>query len=468
MKQRTLTLAVASALLGMTAQVQAAGFQLAEYSATGLGRAYAGEAAMADNASAQFRNPAMLTYLKGTQVSAGGILVVPNIDINGHTTRVNSQGNPEVVATQAKDIADAAFIPNFYVSHQVNDDLYLGLALGTNFGMATELEDSFKGTQFGNEAAVTTVEINPNIAYRINDQFSVGAGVRLVLGEGSIGAKSSADAALPLSAVVEGVPGSISVPKGTTLKYMEGDDIAWGWQLGAAWQINADNRIGVNYRSAVDLNLEGHANGVAFNLYDEELIKAAIGSIMQGQAPQLAPEKNYAGSMELTLPATAEIASFHQLTDKFAMHASINWTDWSSFEKLEARIPDLINPNQLVKQENWRDNYRFAIGGTYQLDAKSVLRAGVAYDKSAVTDANRTLTIPEMDRYWFSVGYGYEYSDNLTFDAGLTYIVADESPVTEPRPGIDSDKASAIFGGTFTGTTSGDLVLFGVQASYKF
>lgn len=445
MKQRTLTLAVASALLGMTAQVQAAGFQLAEYSSTGLGRAYAGEAAMADNAAAQFRNPAMLTYLKGTQVSAGGILVVPNIDIEGYSVPVGLDGKPTgaPVATQSKDIADAAFVPNFYVSHQVNDDLYLGLALGTNFGMATELEDSFKGTQFGNEAAVTTMEINPNIAYRINDQFSVGAGVRLVLGEGSIGAKSSAD--VPM----------FGVEAGDTLKYMEGDDIAWGWQLGGAWQINADNRIGVNYRSAVDLNLEGHAKGFAFNL----------AAVQMG----LAPQAEYAGSMELTLPATAEIASFHQLTDKFAMHASINWTDWSSFEKLEAQIPYLAaQPAQLVKQENWRDNYRFAIGGTYQLDAKSVLRAGVAYDKSAVTDANRTLTIPEMDRYWFSVGYGYEYSDNLTFDAGLTYILADESPVTEPRPGIESDNSSAIFGGAFTGTTSGDLVLFGVQASYKF
>ncbi|MGI2259633.1 outer membrane protein transport protein [Shewanella sp. GXUN23E] len=445
MKQRTLTLAVTSALLGMTAQVQAAGFQLAEYSATGLGRAYAGEAAMADNAAAQFRNPAMLTYLKGTQVSAGGILVMPNIDIEGHTVAVDMTGKPLAapVATQANDIADAAFVPNFYLSHQLNDDLYLGLALATNFGMATELEDSFKGTQFGNEAAVTTMEINPNIAYRINDQFSVGAGVRMVLGEGSIGAKSSAD--VPM----------FGVQTGDTLKYMKGDDIAWGWQLGGAWQINADNRIGVNYRSAVDLDLEGHAKGFAFNL----------AAVKMG----LAPQAEYAGSMELTLPATAEIASFHQLTDKFAMHASINWTDWSSFEKLEAEIPYLVAaPNQLVKQENWRDNYRFAIGGTYQLDDQSVLRAGVAYDKSAVTDANRTLTIPEMDRYWFSLGYGYKYSNNLTLDAGVTYILADESPVTEPRPGIESDKSSALFGGAFMGSTSGDLLLFGVQASYKF
>ncbi len=461
MKKRLITLAVSTAMLGAATQVQAAGFQLAEYSATGLGRAYAGEAAMADNAAAQFRNPAMLTYLEGTQVSTGAILVMPNIDINGEVTYIDG-----VNSTSAKDIAGDAVVPNFYVSHQLNEQWYLGLALGSNFGMATELDDSFRGTQFGNEASVTTVEINPNIAYRINEQFSVGAGVRFVLGEGSIGAKSSADTMIPLSDL--GINQGIPVAKGTTLKYMEGDDTSWGWQLGAAWQINANNRIGVNYRSEVKQTLSGEANGVAFNLYDPEVIGAAVGSIMAGQTPELAPEKKYAGSMDLTLPATAEIASFHQLTDKLALHASVNWTDWSSFEKLEAYIPELTNPTQLVKQENWEDSYRFAVGTTYQLNEKMSLRGGVAYDMSAVSDANRTLTIPEMDRLWLSVGMGYAFSENFDMDLGFTYIFADESPVVEPRPGIESDNSSALFGGTFSGTTSGNIALLGVQATYRF
>lgn len=437
MQKRLLTLAVTAALISTTTQVHAAGFQLAEYSATGLGRAFAGEAAMADNAAAQFRNPAMLTYLNGTQMTTGAILVLPNIDVEGE---VNFAGN--TYATAAKDMADNAVIPNFYVSHQLNDQWFIGLALGTNFGMATELDDAFRGTQFGNEAAITAIEINPNIAYRINEQLSIGGGVRLVLGEGSIGAKSSADSVLPTQA------GLLPVAKGTTLKYMEGDDISWGWQLGGAWQINADHRIGVNYRSAVDQRLEGEANGLAFNPLD--------------------PNKKLAGSMELSLPATAEIASFHQLTPEFALHASINWTDWSSFEELTAVIPSLKVPTQLVKQENWQDSYRFALGATYRLTAESTLRAGVAYDKSAVSDANRTLTIPEMNRVWLSAGYGYQFSKQFDIDLGLTYIMADESPVVEPRPGIASDISSALFGGTFSGTTSGNILLVGVQASYRF
>ncbi|WP_110457567.1 outer membrane protein transport protein [Shewanella algidipiscicola] len=437
MNKRILSLAVLAAMTAPLTQVQAAGFQLAEYSATGLGRAYAGEAAIADNAAVQNRNPAMLTYLAGTQITAGAILVMPNIDINGEVTYTDG-----INATSAQDIADDAVVPNFYLSHQLNDQWFLGLSIGSNFGMATELDDSFRGTQYGNEASVTTIEINPNVAYRINEQFSVGAGVRLVLGEGSIGAKSSADVTLPPQM------GSLKVPKGTTLKYMEGDDVAWGWQLGAAWQLNEAHRIGVNYRSAVDQTLEGEANGFAFNPLD--------------------PSLKLAGSMELSLPATAEIASFHQLSNDIAVHASINWTDWSSFEKLEAVIPALPTPTQLVKQENWQDSYRFALGATYDLSALSTLRAGVAYDKSAVSDDNRTLTIPEMDRVWVSAGYSYKMSKQLDLDVGVTYIFADESAVKEPRPGIASDLTSAPFGGTFSGTTSGNIMLFGVQASYRF
>lgn len=427
-KNKFLPLAIAVALGSLSSTpIMAAGFQLAEYSATGLGRAYAGEAAMADNASAQFRNPAMLTYLDGTQISTGMIYVDPNIDVEGTTTSLTGTQT----ATSSENFADAAFIPNLYLSHQLNDKIYLGLALSSNFGMNTKLDDNFKGTQFGNEASVTTVEINPNIAYNINDQFSIGVGVRYVLGEGSIGAKSS---------------GGQVAPAGTALKYMEGDDTAWGWQAGAVWQINDRNRIGFNYRSNVDLKLDGYATGLAFGSTSAQL----------------------PGSMELTLPATAEMASFHQLTDKVAVHASINWTDWSTFEKLEANIPSLSQPNQPVKQENWEDNYRFAIGATYQLNTKTQLRSGVAYDTSAVNDVNRTITIPETDRLWLSLGAGYNYSDNLTLDAGVTYIFAKDADVKEPRRGISSDLGSVLFGGAFEGQTSGNVWLAGVQATYRF
>ncbi|EPN5404016.1 outer membrane protein transport protein [Vibrio cholerae] len=425
-----LSCAVAFGLASVSTFTQAAGFQLAEYSATGLGRAYAGEAAMADNASAQWRNPAMLTYLEGTQVSAGAIYVNPNVDVEG---TVNHAQLGKTHAS-SNDFAHDAVIPNIYLSHQLNEQVALGFALGTNYGMETDLGTEFAASHFGSQASVISKEANLNIAYQILPQLSIGGGVRYVMGEGHFGATAPAKN-LIRHPVTNNV---MTLPKGTTLKYMEGEDNSWGWQVGSAWQINQDHRVGFVYKSEVVMDFEGHAEGVSYGSYKP-------------------------GMMSVTLPATAELASFHQLNDQWAIHASINWTDWSSFKELTAVFPE---KSDLIKSENWEDNYRFALGTTYQYDAKLALRAGVAYDTSAVDDKNRTATIPETDRTWVSVGGSYVATPQLTLDAGFTYIFAKDATINEPRDA--SDQTAAAIGGAFTGNVSGNVWLIGVQANYRF
>ncbi|ENM3949257.1 outer membrane protein transport protein [Vibrio cholerae] len=425
-----LSCAVAFGLASVSTFTQAAGFQLAEYSATGLGRAYAGEAAMADNASAQWRNPAMLTYLEGTQVSAGAIYVNPNVDVEG--TVIHQQLGK--THASSNDFAHDAVIPNFYLSHQLNEQMALGFALGTNYGMETDLGTEFAASHFGNQASVISKEANLNIAYQILPQLSIGGGVRYVMGEGHFGATTPAKN-LIRHPVTNNV---MTLPKGTTLKYMEGEDNSWGWQVGSAWQINQDHRLGFAYKSEVVMDFEGHAEGVSYGSYKP-------------------------GMMSVTLPATAELASFHQLNDQWAIHASINWTDWSSFKELTAVFPE---KSDLIKSENWEDNYRFALSTTYQYDAKLALRAGVAYDTSAVDDKNRTATIPETDRTWVSVGGSYIATPQLTLDAGFTYIFAKDATINEPRDA--SDQTAAAIGGAFTGNVSGNVWLIGVQTNYRF
>lgn len=413
MNKTLLSIAVAGSLLSTSAAVNAAGFQLAEYSATGLGRAYAGEAAMADNASAQWRNPAMLTYLEGTQVSIGAIYVDPNVDING-----TSAG---VISTSSSDFAHDAVIPNFYVSHKYNEKFALGFALGTNYGMETNLGNNFAGANHGNEASVYSVEANLNAAYQLTDSISIGAGLRYIDAEGSFGAIT---------------PPQAAPANGLTLKYMEGEDSAWAWQAGTVWQVNESSRLGFTYKSEVDLTLEGYAKGIGF-------------------------ASNYKpGSMNLALPATAELAAFHQVNDTLAIHTSINWTDWSSFEKLVADFPG--ENSNTIKHENWEDNFRYSVGATYQMNSKLTLRTGVAYDESAVSEEHRTATIPETDRLWLSLGAGYQWSEQLNIDAGFTYIFAKDARMHE------SDALADAAGGSFEGEVTGSIWLIGVQANYTF
>ncbi|WP_445773034.1 outer membrane protein transport protein [Shewanella sp.] len=449
MKKTVLTLAISAIVFGATTQVKAAGFQLAESSATGLGRAFAGEAAIADNASTQARNPAMLAYLEGRQLSAGGVYVMPNVDVLGDVSITSPLLGSDaiVVDADAIDVADDALIPNFYYSNQLNDKWTWGLAVNANYGLATETSPSSAAAIFGSHTAITTVEFNPNIAYRIDDEFTVGAGLRIVYGEGEISATTPAwIAAIKAN---PSVPESISARlpvSGTELKSMEGDDIGYGWKAGASWQINANNRIGLAYHSGVDLELDGSAAGVVYN---------------GGQDVKID------GYLPIELPAIAELASYHQLTEKWAVHASVNWTQWSTFDRLVAYFPGEIKPtgdleSDVVKEENFKDNWRYSIGTTYHLDEQWSLRAGVALDNTAVDDEHRTTTIPDSDRLWFSMGAGYQVSDNLSVDLGVTYIrMHGDAPIDETQDLL----GLASIG--FSGEATGDVWLTGLQLSYK-
>ncbi|MGL5728709.1 MAG: outer membrane protein transport protein, partial [Plesiomonas sp.] len=354
MKHKIITRCISATLsTGFILHVQAAGFQLAEYSATGLGRAFAGEAAMADNASAQTRNPALLTQFTAPQLSAGAIYVKPDIKLEGTAT---SFINPaKHISTSANNVAGDAWIPNAYFAMPLNERWFAGLAINSNYGLSTDVESGFAATQFGNHTSVTTVEINPNIAYKLNDQWQLGAGIRYITGEGSIGA--TIPGYFPdKTTIIPNKNTPIVIPaRGTSLKYMEGNDHDFAWNVGAVWQPTEQTRIGASYRSEVKLDLTGHANGLAYNPTN--------------------PNKKMAGVLPLTLPATAELAAVHALNSQWAIHSSLNWTQWSKFASLVANIDGI--GSDTVKIENWRDTYRLAVGTTWKMDQQTTWRAGV-------------------------------------------------------------------------------------------
>lgn len=449
MKKTVLTLAISAIVFGATTQVNAAGFQLAESSATGLGRAFAGEAAIADNASTQARNPAMLSYLEGRQLSAGGIYVMPDIDVLGDVSIESSLLGSDAIVIDANaiDVADDALVPNFYYSNQLNDQWTWGLAVNSNYGLATEIDSTSAAAIFGNHTSITTVEFNPNIAYRIDDEFTVGAGLRIVYGEGEISATTpswidaiKANPNVPAS-IAEQLPAA-----GTELKSMEGDDISYGWKAGASWQINKHHRIGLAYHSGVELELDGSAAGVSYD---------------GGQDIEID------GYLPIEIPAFAELASYHQLTDNWAMHGSVNWTEWSVFDQLVAYFPGDVKPtgdleSDVVKEENFKDNWRYSIGSTYTVNDQWTLRAGVALDKTAVDDEHRTTTIPDSDRLWFSMGTGYQVSKNLNIDLAVTYIrMHGDAPITETQDLLGLASVG------YSGEATGHVWLTGLQVSYK-
>ncbi|MGF1713850.1 outer membrane protein transport protein [Photobacterium chitinilyticum] len=409
----TLTAVAVTAAL-MSINVNAAGFQVNEHSASGLGRAFSGEAAVADNASVLARNPAAMTLFKTAELSGGLTIVDPNIEV-----RDNDFGQT------AKDVAPLALVPAGYYIHPVNDRFAVGLALFTSYGVATEYPADFNAGSAAGETSLITLNFNPNIAYRINENFSIGGGVSLVYGDAELTRFLGS-----LATVAGGEPSDQSMK-------MEGDTTGWGWNIGALYEINDNHRFGLSYRSQVDLDFEGD-----FTDYT---------GLITGTANNTVP-----GDLSVVLPAIAEFSGYHALNNQWAVHYSIQWIQYSKFEELRG-TGDQCNPGYngqagvcLLKEEDYDDNSRYSIGATYTLNPEWTLRAGFAFDEQA---GKSTLSIPDTDRYWYSAGATYTYSKSMSFDVALTYLDGKETTFVED-------------GTSFT--SSGGAIISAAQINYKF
>ncbi|MDW2132883.1 outer membrane protein transport protein, partial [Vibrio sp. 2129(2023)] len=208
-----------------------AGFQVAEHSASGLGRAFSGEGAVADNASVLARNPAAMTLFKEAQFS--GALSIVDPEVNVYDTLHKEQSD---------DVAPLQVVPAGYYISPINDNWAWGIGMFTTYGVATDYPDDISAGDMAGDTSLLSVNINPNIAYRINEKFSVGGGINLVYAEAELTRHKGALA--PLF-------GSGS-SKSDNLIGMEGETFAWGWNVGALFELNENNRFCFGYRSKVD------------------------------------------------------------------------------------------------------------------------------------------------------------------------------------------------------------------------
>ena len=435
------TLASSSAL--------AAGFQVNEHSANGLGRAMAGQAAKPENASILATNPAAIGVFKEAEFSASVSFIDPNVDISGNVTY--SFGDTLVGGGVAKEdnIAETAFVPGFFYVSPINDNFSAGVGVFTTYGLRSDYSDDFGALHFADTAEVKTVTVNPALSYKVNKQLMVGFGLNVTYAEAEIGSGVSNT----LAATIEGLEPTaqalgITLPSlnaGSSLFSMEGDDVGFGWNVGVFWQPSELTNIALSHRAETKLELDG-----------------AVSS----ETPVFPIELNQPGSLDLNLAAITELAIDQKIDDQWSVQASLTFTDWSTFQKLEANLED--GENFLIKEENFDDSWRGSIGVTYILNDEFTLRAGYAYDDGVVSVENRSLSIPDTDRHWISGGLTYTMSENTSIDAAYVFIDGREAYINKDRTILSDVLPNTDFTTNFTGTQSATAHILSVQMNTRF
>ncbi len=225
---------------------------------------------------------------------------------------------------------------------------------------------------------------------------------------------------------------------------VKGDSWAYGWNAGALWQLTPQTRLGLSYRTKVKHKLEGKS-------------KSAVFDGTTPVAPGVFPNWNSKGSVDLNLPAIAELSVNHQLTDTVSMQASWMRIYWSSFEEIKVELDNNGNGSPIPTIEsNWNDVNRFAVGATWNYTDQLTFRAGIAKDESPVDDKYRTFRIPDTERMWYTVGGSYKLDKNQDVDFGYGYIKGGNEKIYENKPAVQ---------GKITNSTAH---MFSLQYNYRF
>ena len=435
--------AAALVLTGVAAAVStayAAGFQLTEQSSLGLGRAYAGAGIVGDDLSAVHYNPAGMTLLEGTRFQAGGTWIALNADYNGN------DGDSENGRLKGQ------MIPAGYVTHQVNDKIWLGFAMTVPFGMGTEYDRTWSQSQRGTNAKIYTFDMNPNIAWKVSDFLSVGAGVSVQYAKAELG--MGMKNALAAQYLGNGYLGHGKV---------EADSWDWGFNLGIMISPTDKLRFGLAYRSAIEHDAEGDFK-------------------LSGMNPMLADleGQNFDMTTSIKTPDTVMLTGTWEATDQLRLSGLIRWANWSNFDELNLKneIPSGVSGNlsqfgpmgEALKaglsnvdiHNDWQDTWLFSLGADYKINSAFTIRGGIAYETSPIDDqSTRMAVIPDTDRVWLSLGASWHATKDLQFDVGATYLM-----------GVgDTDLYSATKedGGTKVGKyDSLDAYLIGAQMQYRF
>lgn len=433
--------AAAAAVMAVCAAsaAHAAGFMLTEQSAGALGRAYAGAGVDGTDISGVYYNPATMTLHPGTQIQAGFVavgldLAFEGVDKQTGTNRITENGQYN---TQA--------IPHGYISHQLNDSMWVGLAMTVPFGMGTEYDDNWDWGNRGISAEVLTFDFNPNVAWKVSDKLSLGAGMSIQYAAADL--KMRDKVAIGSLTDIGDINGEV-----------DADSWAWGFNLGLMWSPLDNVRFGLSYRSKINHHADGD-----FTLDNFVPGKDAGNAeqILQGMQGLLGNPQN--ATATLSTPAWLMATAAWDVNDLLSLYATFRWTDWSSFDTLDIKSSALDMTHHGVKtvENHWQDTYLVSVGADLRFTNWWTFRAGIGYETSAVDDPKyRTAIIPDADRLWLALGSSFKATENMQIDVSAAWLHG-----IGERNLWDKDTTGGKEVGKFEDL---DAYLFGVQLVYKF
>jgi long-chain fatty acid transport protein len=387
---------------------QAGGFSLyTEASGAEIGTFAAGSAAEAADASTAWYNPAGLVFLNHQQLVFSGAGVFPSSKLTGTSTFTTPHLRPDVQAFSNLQGAKDAFVPALHYAQPLGERTAFGVSVVSPFGLSTNW---LKASPVRYEATLTqliTMDVSPEIAGLLTDNFSVGAGIDFEWARVKFNRMLGAPTiALPPTAF-------------DSLSFNQAQSFGTGFHAGVLGTFNDHHtRIGLNYQSRIKHQFNGHST-LSGRLADPEF---------DNPAATYTSESLFSNA--INLPDVLTLSGYQDINAKLALMASVVYTGWDTFKVIQLNQVAAFSLSQSspqilansVAEENYRNTWRFAVGANYRLTDEWMMRVGGGYDQTPTVDSARDVRLPDSDRWTLAIGTHYQLTPSLGFDAGYSYL----------------------------------------------
>jgi len=439
---------------------QAGSFGLIEQSASGQGSAYAGAAAIGEDASTIYFNPAGMTRLPGQQIVVAGHIVSPDAKFtNKGSTDVT--GAPDSLTGPNSSTGDPAFIPNFYYSAELPNEIYVGVGVNVPFGLSTEYDDGWVGRYHGLKSEITTININPSIAWKASEKVSIGFGISIQYADLELTNNLDSAATCARIEAVAGPRGcdyttTSDAARDSSVK-LAGDSTEMGWNTGILIDLDEKSRLGIAYRSAIKHNVSGNST---YNL--DGTLNTVAGDTSQDLGFNILQDTTLEASAEL--PETFSVSFAGEINAKWTVLADWTWTGWSSLDVITIVEAGGLPGTEKTLNLAYQNTNRYSIGVNYKPNDKWIYRGGIALDETPIRSPELTTArIPGNDRTWLSLGLGYQPSTTWSFDVGYSHLFISDTDINNGPPENEGSSFA-----TLTGTYESSVDILSAQANFYF
>ena len=420
----------------------AAGFAIIEHGVKGLGNAFAGGAASAEDPTTIYFNPAGMTRLGNKQqIVLAGHIIKPSAKFSDNGSNV---GGTPLTGGDGGDAGETAFVPNFYWLRPINDRLTFGLGVNVPYGLETRYDSDWKGRYHAIDSEILTLNINPSLAYKVNDKLSIGFGISAQYADALLSNAINLRLLTP-------PPNRSTAQDADAIATVKGDDWGYGFNFGLLFEPSQNTRIGIAYRSKIKYKLVGDSEFVATN---------ATASLFLPGFQALQIFVNTGVEARLTMPETISVSFYHQINPKWAIMGDITRTRWSRIQDLQ--IDYASSQANTVLLFEWQDSNRYAFGVSYRKNDRWTLRGGLALDETPIPSTElRSPRIPGNDRKWLTFGTSYQRSDRFSIDFAYAHLFVSNTPI---------NNTGSVTSGShvLTGNYDGEVDILSLQLNWVF